>query len=671
MTIEVCSLVHYPSPSTGASLMIAFKPRAILVIGANQLAASRAFMALEAGAKVYVSTEDLESACDEIRWRVDRGQITWAPFPAEKELPDALGVGVEKLAACLPDVNLVCVTDTLISSDGAMLSRKTVETIASVFRKRGIPVNVTDNPDLCDYTFPSTHRFTAMSGGSQSPTSLQIGVTTNGKACRLAGRIKREIIAALPKQVGVAVENIGKMRVDANSIHGSVDLSRTMDSTEEAIGGMGAPVNAPVPQDRRSIAEEPITSQKRRMRWIAQMSEYWPLERLAALTRNEMEHTLTRYREGGNEEESFSEGVLPQRKTTASHDGAKEKSVLIAATIASVDGTSREPRPFEVNEQSDADSRHALSIEQPLALSRPQGRILLVGSGPGHPGLLAVAARRALTELGTVILSDKLVPSGVLALIPKDKTLYIAKKFPGNAEGAQNELMEMAVAAANKGEIVVRLKQGDPFLYGRGGEEVLYFRSQGFEPLVIPGISSALAAPLTSGIAVTQRGVAESLLICTGVGRQGRDVELPGYQRQQSLSILMGVARLAQLVEALTDIPDGDKGGQRKGDPYPLHLPVAIIERSSCPDQRVVFSTLSNVVSAMENCGEQRPPAMIFVGWAAMALSGSGDLAVLDDAAKFSGKDLIARDVDRVSRWLGPHGVIVREGLQDTWDLIA
>lgn len=102
-------------------------------------------------------------------------------------------------------------------------------------------------------------------------------------------------------------------------------------------------------------------------------------------------------------------------------------------------------------------SRHSLLSGPNLSPVPPKGQILLVGSGPGHPSMLTVAARKALTELGTRVLSDKLVPSEVLALIPPHVPLYIAKKYPGNSEGAQNELMEMAVEGALKGETVVRV----------------------------------------------------------------------------------------------------------------------------------------------------------------------------------------------------------------------
>lgn len=206
-----------------------------------------------------------------------------------------------------------------------------------------------------------------------------------------------------------------------------------------------------------------------------------------------------------------------------------------------------------------------------------------------------------------------------------------------------------------------QLKQGDPVVYGRAGEEVLYFRAHGFEPVVIPGVSSALAAPMFAGMPVTQRGVAESFIVCTGVGRKGKDVQLPAYERGRTLVILMGVARLPLVVKALTDLGDTTR---REGAAYPLHTPIAIIERASMPDQRVISSTLKNIVNALENSGEQRPPGMIIVGWSVLALWGKGDVGVLEDGAEVC-------DEERVARWLegdGMAGWRVKEGLDSGWE---
>jgi uroporphyrin-III C-methyltransferase len=94
-------------------------------------------------------------------------------------------------------------------------------------------------------------------------------------------------------------------------------------------------------------------------------------------------------------------------------------------------------------------------------------------------------------------------------------------------------------------QLSTQVKQGDPVVYGRAREEVLFFRAHGFEQLVVPGVSSVLVAPIFAGIPVTQRGVAESIVVCTGVGRQGKEVKLPGYERPRTVLVLMGVARIA------------------------------------------------------------------------------------------------------------------------------
>jgi uroporphyrin-III C-methyltransferase len=198
-------------------------------------------------------------------------------------------------------------------------------------------------------------------------------------------------------------------------------------------------------------------------------------------------------------------------------------------------------------------------------------------------------------------------------------------------------------------------------VYGRAGEEVLYFRTHGFGPLVIPGVSSALAAPTFAGIPVTQRGVAESFMVCTGVGRKGKEVQLPGYERARTLVILMGVARLPQVINALVV---AEETGRRDGVAYPPHTPIAIIERASMPDQRVISSTLKDIVQALESVGEQRPPGMIIIGWAVLALWGKGNVDVLDEGGSRT-------DEERVSSWLAENGGLgwrVKEGLDDGWE---
>jgi hypothetical protein len=196
-------------------------------------------------------------------------------------------------------------------------------------------------------------------------------------------------------------------------------------------------------------------------------------------------------------------------------------------------------------------------------------------------------------------------------------------------------------------------------VYGCASEEVLYFRQHGFKPIVVPGMSSALVGPTFAGLPVTQKGAAESFIACTGVGRKGKEVNLPGYERWRTLNLLMGVARLPTIIDALTKSDPGE-AGRRQGPAYPLNLPIAIIERASMPDQRVVVSMLEHIVAAFESASEQRPPGMIVIGWAVPALDKTGNCDVLEEGAE-------ARDKEVIRRWLGENGSRwkIIEGLGD------
>ncbi|CAK5279286.1 unnamed protein product [Mycena citricolor] len=585
---------NYPAPQGGGSLLLSFRlqDRVVLIIGSGSIAATRAFAALEADSSVVIVCKGgAMAACDELRWRAQENQLSildWDTLPQSSSSGSDLEDSLDRLLAASTNISLVVVTDTVLN-DPSRRSNSSAERIYSICRKRSIPVNITDMPNLCDFTFTSTHRF----AGSESTvrSALQIGVTTNGQGCRLASRIKREIVGLLPKEVGAAVDQVGAMRVLARGAG--------IDCTDD--GGAATP-NEPVPT--RNPIETEVESARRRMKWVAQVSEYWPIPRLGAMTEEDMREVLA-----------------------GEHPSA------------------------------------TLSIQSPSlhSLDRPKkGRILLVGSGPGHPSLLTVATHTTLTKLADVVLSDKLVPAAVLALIPSTVEVRIAKKFPGNAEGAQSEMMEAAIEAANRGLTVVRLKQGDPVVYGRAGEEVLYFRERGYESIVIPGVSSALAGPTFAGIPVTQRGVADSLALCTAVGRGGSEAQLPGYLRPRTLVILMGVARLGQVIATLCD----EKSSERRlGPMYPGNTPIAIVERASMPDQRVVVSTLKHIVRALESSGEQRPPGIMVIGWAVLSLWATGDVSVLDEKAEND-------DDARVRRWLGHEDSWrVVEGLPSGWDL--
>jgi uroporphyrin-III C-methyltransferase len=430
--------------------------------------------------------------------------------------------------------------------------------ISNLCRRLRIPVNVADSPSLCSFTLLSTH--------SDGP--LQIGVTTSGRGCKLAARIRRELAASLPVHLGEAVERLGALRrriwdEDQVAVGPLQDLEAEDDDT-----GQSAAFNQLV------TPEDAEAARSRRMRWLAQICEYWPLRRLASVTDADVDSLLENYSRPET-------GEVPNSKANSS---------------SSSDGADARPRG--------------------------KGRIMLAGSGPGHPDLLTRATHKAILA-ADVVLADKLVPSAVLDLVPRRVPIHIARKFPGNADKAQEELLELGLAGLKAGKVVVRLKQGDPYVYGRGGEEYRFFRSHGYSPVVLPGITSALSAPLFAAIPCTHRNVADQILICTGTGRKGAVPDPPEYVPSRTVIFLMALHRLPSLVESLFSIEKS----------YPQDTPCAVLERASCPDQRIIRSTLGHVCAAVDEEGS-RPPGLLVVGAACGVLEQCHRKWVVEDGFK-------------------------------------
>ena len=225
----------------------------------------------------------------------------------------------------------------------------------------------------------------------------------------------------------------------------------------------------------------------------------------------------------------------------------------------------------------------------------------LVGAGPGDPELLTLSAVKAL-ERADLVITDRLVPAAILSYC-KCRIVY-SQKFKGCANVAQAQLQDWVVDGLKQGLNVVRLKGGDPFLYGRGMEEVKHILDAGFPVKVISGISSSLAAPLASGLSITARGVANKLMIATAHGKYDTYPDLPEFDLAQSTVYLMSVSRLQNLAKALI------------GKGYPSSLPVAVIERATMPEQRTVSGTLGNIgdIAIAERVTS---PAVITIGAAA------------------------------------------------------
>lgn len=229
------------------------------------------------------------------------------------------------------------------------------------------------------------------------------------------------------------------------------------------------------------------------------------------------------------------------------------------------------------------------------------GRVTLVGAGPGDPDLLTMAAYRVVTDPKACIIVDRLVSEEILALIPNGN-YKVARKYPGCANIAQEEIYTWVKEALEAGQHVVRLKIGDPFVFGRGGEEVLKFRSFGVEPKIIPGVSAAFSAPLLGSIPVTHRGVSNQVVMCTGYGRDNTSPDLIQYHKEQTIVFLMAVGRLKELSQNLITKAN-----------YPPLTPVAIVEKAGCPSQRTLVGNLETIASLAEQ-HHIIPPSTIVVG---------------------------------------------------------
>lgn len=234
----------------------------------------------------------------------------------------------------------------------------------------------------------------------------------------------------------------------------------------------------------------------------------------------------------------------------------------------------------------------------PVRRVRPSdGHVVLIGGGPGDPDLITIRGRRALA-MADVVVFDRLGPTALLESLADDVELIEAGKGPGHHSMTQDEINHVIVDRALRGKRVVRLKGGDPFVFGRGSEEVQACAAAGVTAEVIPGISSAVSAPSAAGIPVTHRGVANGYAVITG--HQLEDLT-PLAHMHLTLVVLMGVATMPALVSGLIE------AGK------PESTPVAVIEKASTKDQRVTISTLASIVDLAAEVGV-RNPAVIVVG---------------------------------------------------------
>ncbi len=274
-----------------------------------------------------------------------------------------------------------------------------------------------------------------------------------------------------------------------------------------------------------------------------------------------------------------------------------------------------------------------------------RGRVAIVGAGPGDPGLLTLAAAKALAE-ADVVLYDALVAPEILAHARRGAELRYTGKRSSNHALSQAKMQELMLERAKAGLAVVRLKGGDPFVFGRGSEEAEACRAEGVPYIVVPGIPSAIAAPAYAGIPVTHRGISGNFLVMTGhqaEGEAGPDWDFAA--KAETLLILMGIENLGGIVRGLL------------GAGKPPETPVAGVRWGTRSDQQVVSATLGTIETVACAEGLASPAVIVIGGVAAL-----GERLAWFDPGPLAGRRIVvararaqASDLAERLRGLGAH----------------
>jgi uroporphyrin-III C-methyltransferase len=234
-------------------------------------------------------------------------------------------------------------------------------------------------------------------------------------------------------------------------------------------------------------------------------------------------------------------------------------------------------------------------------MSKKQPFVTIVGAGPGDPDLMTIKGMKALS-IADVVLYDALANPALLEHATNAVKKLCVGKRAGKHSYKQEEIQMLMVRCAHEYGHVVRLKGGDPFVFGRGHEEIDFLKAFDIPTAVIPGISSALAVPASQGIPVTCRGVAESFWVVTATTRQGKlsnDLTLAA-RSTATIVILMGMRKLKQIIQIF------ESAGK-------AHIPAMIVQNGTLPEEKCVVTTIKNLATAAET-QELGTPALIVIG---------------------------------------------------------
>ncbi len=272
----------------------------------------------------------------------------------------------------------------------------------------------------------------------------------------------------------------------------------------------------------------------------------------------------------------------------------------------------------------DSASRPSVRTAGGAEAAKTAGRVWLVGAGPGDPDLLTLKAARLIAE-ADIVFADRLVGPGVMALIPASTQIVPVGKSKGEHSVPQEDIHRQMIEAARAGKRVVRLKGGDPFIFGRGGEEVEAVRAAGVEVQVVPGVSAALGVAAAVQIPLTHREMAQAVTFVTGHAALGEEPDLDWHalaRANQTVVVFMGVGTADVIAARLV------AAGR---DPA---TPVAVVENATRADQIAAFGALGSLPEIIQVNGIQGPALLVIGEVAALAKREAAAPASSDGKAK-------------------------------------
>jgi uroporphyrin-III C-methyltransferase / precorrin-2 dehydrogenase / sirohydrochlorin ferrochelatase len=275
---------------------------------------------------------------------------------------------------------------------------------------------------------------------------------------------------------------------------------------------------------------------------------------------------------------------------------------------------------------ADADDSMRAALEQARAAAgQSRGEVYLIGVGPGDPDLLTLRAQQLLQQ-ADVILHDRLVPESILGRARRDAERINVGKAPGKHEHTQEYINHLLVEHARRGRRVARVKGGDPFIFGRGGEELAVLRDAGIPVVVVPGITAGLGAAASAGIPLTLRGLSQAVTFVTATGAQGSSLNWGALAHpHHTVVFYMSAAQIEHISMKL--IEHGLPGEQ----------PVALLERATWPEERVLRSTLAGL-PRLAHAAKLQSPTLLVIGEVAALARVRGLIDLQEQSGAASGE---------------------------------